>query len=204
MTMLNAKNVFHSNIQKVSELRALYDHLSTTMLIPEQFDDLLRSQVVNALSAFDKLMHDLIRIGMVRIFQNQRPLTVKYLSEPIAIQHLTALTAGVTPPPPVRFEEIVREKLSKDSFQDPKKIANGLSYIWNEEHKWHKIAIGIGMTEQDATRRQKLIATRRNAIVHEADLDPVTNQKQPITRTGAVDISNFLLIVGNRIYDLII
>ena len=60
------------------------------------------------------------------------------------------------------------------------------------------------MTDEDAKRKQKLIVTRRNAIVHEADLDPVTNNKQAITRAEAMDISNFLLMLGNRICDLVI
>ncbi len=60
------------------------------------------------------------------------------------------------------------------------------------------------MAEVDAKRKQKLIVTRRNAIVHEADLDPVTNQKQSITRAEAMDISNFLLALGNRICDLVV
>ncbi|KVM83059.1 HEPN domain-containing protein [Burkholderia stagnalis] len=202
--MLNAKRVFHKNIQQANELGVLYDHLSTTVAIPEQFDDLLRSQIVNAVSAFDKLVHDLIRIGMVRIFENLRPSTGKYLSEAVAIQHLPGLATGAVPPPPVRFEEIVREKLSKLSFQDPAKIADGLSYIWNENQKWQQIALGLGMVDEDAKRKQKLIVTRRNAIVHEADLDPVTNQKQVITRWEATDISNFLLALGNRICDLVV
>jgi hypothetical protein len=171
--------------------------------IPEQFNDLLRSQIVNAVSAFDKLMHDLIRIGMVAIFENQRPATSKYLSETVAIQHLPGLVAGAVPPPPVRFEEIVREKLSKLSFQEPTKIADGLSYVWNENQKWQQIALGLGMSDDDAKRKQRLIATRRNAIVHEADLDPVTNRKQTITKAEATDTSNFLLVLGNRIYDLV-
>ncbi|OMG69595.1 HEPN domain-containing protein [Burkholderia ubonensis] len=202
--MLNAKVVFHKNIRQANELGVLYDHLSNTVAIPEQFDDLLRSQVVNAVSAFDKLMHDLIRIGMVRIFENQRPATGKYLNEAVTIQHLPSLAAGAVPPPPVRFEEIVREKLSTLSFQDPKKIADGLSYIWDANQKWQQIALGLGMADDVARRKQRLIATRRNAIVHEADLDPVTNQKQAITRAEATDISVFLLALGNRICDLVV
>jgi hypothetical protein len=204
MTMLIAKGVFQSNIQQANELGALHDYLSNAVPIPEQFHDLLRSQVVYAVSAFDKLMHDLIRIGMVKIFENQRPSTGKYLGEAVAIQHLSGLAAGAVPPPSVRFEEIVREKLSKLSFQDPTKIADGLSYIWNESQKWQQIAQGLGMTDEDAKRKQKLIVTRRNAIVHEADLDPITNQKQIITRAEATDISTFLLALGNRICDLVI
>ncbi len=202
--MLNAKGVFHKNISQANELGVLYAHLSTTVAIPEQFDDLLRSQIVNAVSAFDKLMHDIIRIGMVRIFENQRPATGKYLTEAVAIQHLPGLAAGAVPPPPVRFEEIIREKLSHLSFQEPKKIVDGLSYIWNENHKWQQIALGFGMTDDHVKRKQTLIATRRNAIVHEADLDPVTNQKQAITRAEATDISDFLLALGNRICDLVV
>lgn len=201
--MLNAKTVFHRNIQQANELGILYDYLSDLVKIPEQFDDLLRSQIVNAVSAFDKLMHDLIRIGMVKIFEQQRPATNKYLGETIAIQHLPTLVSGTVPPPAVRFEEIVREKLSVLSFQDPKKIADGLSFIWNEDQKWQKIALGLGMPDSDAKLKQKLIATRRNAIVHEADLDPVTNQKQVITRAEATDIANFLLALGDRIYVLV-
>lgn len=202
--MLNAKVVFNRNIVQANSLGALYDHLSSTVAIPEQFDDLLRSQIVNSLSAFDKLMHDLIRIGMVKMFEKQRPSTSKYLNETIAIQYLSDLATGAIPPPAVRFEEIVREKLSKLSFQDPLKVAEGLSYIWEDKHKWQKIVLTLGMTDEDAKRKLKLIVTRRNAIVHEADLDPVTNQKQAITKTEVVEVSDFLLLIGNRICDLVV
>lgn len=202
--MLNAKRVFHQNIRQANELGGLYDHLSTVVTIPEQFNDLLRSQIVYAVSAFDKLIHDLIRIGMVQIFRGTRPPTGKYQNEGIPIQHLPHLMPGSTPPPEVRFEEIVREKLSTLSFQDPKKIADGLSFIWSEDQKWQQIALGLGMTDEDARRDQKLIATRRNAIVHESDLNPVTNAKQAITRAEAQQTSDFLLALGNRICDLVI
>ena len=202
--MQNAKLAFQKNIRQANELGALYDHLSALVPIPTQFDDLLRSQIVYAVSAFDKLLHDLIRIGMVQIFQGLRPATDKYKSERIAIQHLTQLAVGSTPPPAVRFEEIVREKLSVLSFQDPNKIADGLSFIWGEEHKWKKIAFSLDMPEVDVKLKQKLIVTRRNAIVHEADLDPVSGAKQLITRAEAADASQFLLAHGLNICDLIV
>lgn len=202
--MLNAKQAFQRNIRQANELGELYNYLSTVVAIPVQFDDLLRSQIVYAVSAFDKLMHDVIRIGMVQIFQGTRSQTGKYQNEGISIQHLPQLMLGSTPPPEVRFEEIIREKLSTLSFQDPKKIADGLSFIWNENQKWQQIALGLGMTDEDARRDQKLIATRRNAIVHEADLHPVTNIKQAVTRAEAKQTSDFLLALGNRICDLVI
>lgn len=202
--MLNAKRLFQDNIRQAEELGALFNYLSVTLALPGQFDDLLRSQVVQAVSAFDKLVHDLIRIGMVMTFENQRPATAKYLAESVTIQHLPGLAAAAIPPPAVRFEEIVREKLSKFSFQDPSKVADGLSYIWNESQKWQQIAQGLGMTESDAKLRLKLIVSRRNAIVHEADLDPISNKKQMISQAEATEVAQFLLFLGNRICDLVV
>lgn len=39
--MLNAKRIFHNNIRQANELGALYDLMSQSVAIPEQFDDLL-------------------------------------------------------------------------------------------------------------------------------------------------------------------
>ena len=154
-------------------------------------------------SAFDKLMHDLIRIGMVQIFKGSRPSTEKYQNEGVRILHLPQLIPGSTPPPEVRFEEIIRVKLSTLTFQDPNKVADGLSFIWNEKQKWQQIAICLDMTDEDARRYLKLIVTRRNAIVHEADLNPVTNTKQAITRAETTHTSDFLLALGDCIFDLV-
>lgn len=90
------------------------------------------------------------------------------------------------------------------SFQDPVKIGDGLSYIWNEGQKWQKMAQSLRMSDEDIKRQLKLIVTRRNAIVHEADLDPVMNLKQSITRQEVNDISNFLEILGDSICGLVV
>ena len=62
--MRNALSVFNSSIAEARHLTALYQYLTGTVKAPYPFDDLLRSQIVYAVSAFDKLMHDLIRIAM--------------------------------------------------------------------------------------------------------------------------------------------
>ena len=49
----------------------------------------------------------------------------------------------------------------------------------------------------------KLIAVRRNAIVHEADIDPIYNKKQPIAHHESQDITNFIEKCGAAIYDLV-
>ena len=199
--MHNSKGRFLENITQATELGTLYDYLVANVAIPNAFDDLLRSQLVYAVSAFDKLIHDLVRIGMVQVFVGSRPATEKYLSEGIQLRHLALLSPASIPPPAVAFEQIVREKLSVLSFQDPKKLADGLSFIWPETQKWQVLAGALGRSDEDARTTLRLIATRRNAIVHEADLDPVSHNKQAITKQEAEDATSFLKCLGTEIYD---
>jgi hypothetical protein len=199
--MHNSKARFLQNVARAAELGVLYDHLVAKVAIPNAFDDLLRSQLVYAVSAFDKLIHDIVRIGMVQAFAGSRPATEKYLNEGIQLRQLAQLSPGSTPPPAVAFEQIVREKLSILSFQDPKKLADGLSFIWPETQKWQVLAGALGMSDEDARTTLRLIATRRNAIVHEADLDPVTHNKQAISRHEAEDATSFLRRLGMEICD---
>ncbi|MEP6933807.1 MAG: hypothetical protein ABI988_07715 [Nitrospirota bacterium] len=183
-------------------LTGVYDYLMT-VAVPMSFDDLLRSKIVYSVSAFDKLIHDLIRVGMVEIFMGKRQSTPKYLAEPIPLRVAQQLRITSTPPPELLFEQTVRAKLKALSFQDPDKVSDGLSYIWNEDYKWQRIATIIGRDEKIARTTLKLITARRNSIVHEADMDPTTHSKLPITRAESNGVASFLLDVGNAVCQLV-
>lgn len=202
--MLNAQKVFLSNMRDADALTGIYDYLSRTVVAPMSFDDLLRSKIVYAVSAFDKFIHDLIRVGMVQTYTGKRTPTPKYLGVPIPLSTAQQLATTSTPPPEVVFEQAIQSKLRTLSFQDPDKVADGLSYIWAENSKWQRIAAGIGIPEGTARTTLRLIAVRRNVIVHEADMDPITGSKLSITKTESDDIVSFLLKVGNEIYRLVI
>ena len=66
--MYNSLSAFRGNIAGIRELATLHDYLCTNLKSPMNFDDLLRFQIVYSVSALDKLIHDIIRIGMVQIF----------------------------------------------------------------------------------------------------------------------------------------
>lgn len=202
--MRNARTLFNANINTAREAGSLFDYLTNSVTSPLSFNDLLRSQIVYSVSAFDKLMHDLVRIGMVEIFTGARPATTKYLAEPISLQIHSDLTTASLPPKEYIFEQAIFRKFKFISFQDPEKVADGLSYIWNEGQKWQKIAGNMGLSDKTARTTLKLIADRRNAVVHEADIDPVTNTKLTITKQECIDITNFLYRCGNEISDLVI
>lgn len=183
-------------------LTSLYDYLVGTINGPLRFDDLLRSNFVYAVSAFDKLIHDVVRQGMVEIYTGLRPPTAKYLAEPIPMSVAQQLITSTTPPPGIVFEQAIRTKLKLLSFQDPDKVSDGLAYIWNESQKWKKIAAAIGADEKVTRTTLKVIAARRNSIVHEADIDPVSETKWPISRSEVEDVTTLLREVGEAIHTL--
>ncbi|MCP6758343.1 MAG: HEPN domain-containing protein [Fischerella sp. CENA71] len=202
--MLKALELFKDNIKDAQNLTSLYEYLEFTLKAPLSFDDLLRSQIVYSVSAFDKLMHDVIRIGMLEIFTSKRQPTLKYETESIPIStHLELLSATI-PPKEYIFEQTVIKKLKIISFQDPEKIADGLSYIWNEKQKWQQIARKMGMDDKTVKTELKLIANRRNIIVHEADIDPSTGKKYTISKMECQSITDFLCKCGESIVHLVI
>jgi RiboL-PSP-HEPN len=202
--MHNSVRLFNQNIAEVWNLAAVYDYMSGAIAIPHSFDDLLRSQIVYGVSAFDKLIHDLIRIGMVETFIGTRQATAKYLNEVIPMQVHVDIVAATLPPKEFIFEQAVIRKLSYVSYQDSGKVADGLSYIWGETNKWQKISVAMTSTEDAVKTTLKLVVDRRNAIAHQADIDPSTNQKYPISRSESMNAVNFLHSCGNAIATLVI
>ena len=201
--MPSARDIFNSNMALANEAGSVYDFLKGAVGGPVNYDDILRFWIVNSVSAIDKLVHDLVRNGMVEIFSGLRTPTPKYLAEPVALSLVNQLMSSQTPPAVVVFEQSIRAKLKVLTFQDPDKVADGLSYIWGEGQKWQKIAAAIGMEDQPARVKLKLIVSRRNAIVHEADQDPITHEKLSISRAECADVADFLQKVGNAICDLV-
>jgi predicted nucleic-acid-binding protein len=155
-------------------------------------------------SAFDKLMHDLIRIGMVEIFMGNRPTTPQYLAETITISTYSELTSATFLPKELVFEQAIVRKLKTVSYQTPDNVAKGLSYIWNEPQKWQKIASNMAMDTEAVKTELKLIVDQRNRIVHEADINPSTNQKYSITKSDSQSVTDFLQKAGEAIYTLVV
>ena len=76
--MNTAWNEFKYSIAEVKKIRTIYDHMiANVRLSQEDVSDLLRAQLVNAVSALDRFLHELVRIGIVESFLQQRPLTNK-------------------------------------------------------------------------------------------------------------------------------
>jgi hypothetical protein len=167
------------------------------------FDDLLRFQIVYSVSALDKLIHDLIRIGMVQIFIGTRLATRKYLAETISMTAYANLSSATIPPKEYYFEQEIISKLGIVTYQSPDSIAEGLSYIWDEKHKWQKIAAAMDIKENQARTQLKLIVDRRNKITHEADVDITSGGKFAISKSDCESTVLFIERCGEEIVKLV-
>jgi hypothetical protein len=181
-------------------------------------NDILRFQLVYAVSAFDRFMHEIIKIGIVHSFSHKTQLTKKAESFNISFSTVNKILAinksDLSPRAPEDTLEYwidreIYEQHKSLSFQQPEKIKDALSLIWNEEHKWQKIVSnmtiklsGDTINEQEKYLKQTitLIVERRHQIVHEADIDLVTNKKRLVDKININESVNVIENLGSSIY----
>lgn len=202
--MLRAKQIFEEGLKRVRNIDSVFVHLSTQLgFKPTDVSDLLRSEIVYSLSSFDRLIHDLVKIGMIETFKGQRVQTNAYRNFGISLRQFDAINSASIPPAEYVFEQTISSSHSHLSFQDPAKVTEALSLIWNENHKWQQIAIKMSMNQNDVKTELKNIVIRRNQIVHEGDFDLFTGSIQPINHPDVVQSVGFIENLGNSIYDLV-
>src|SRR3972149_7267748 len=73
--MHSAIKQFRSNIERVRALGGLSEALSQLTTSAVDATDILRAQIVLAVSALDHYIHELTRLGMLEIFDGLRPST---------------------------------------------------------------------------------------------------------------------------------
>lgn len=216
--MLTARNTFLEGLKSTKSLFAIYDHLLNDIHLPaEDISDLLRSQIVYAVSALDRFIHELVRIGILEIFNDKRIHTEKFNNQPFKAQTflnvMKLLKSSTMPTSPDELPEVIInkeivDKLSFLAFQAPEKIKDALSYIWNEPHRMIKLANKMGLPGATDNDKQKLleqtlqlITTRRNQIAHEADFDSATGKRRGIMKDVVEKNIDFIEALGIAIYE---
>ncbi|WP_168124036.1 HEPN domain-containing protein [Paenibacillus sp. HB172176] len=200
--MNSSFQLFKSILEDTTNSKVLYQFLKDVVKPPYDYSDLLRWQWAQSVSALDKLIHDLVRVGMVESFLGTRAPTPKFLSFGFTLDihfQLNQNTASAT----LLFEQMITQKHGYLSFQEPDKIADALSNIWSEQHKWQKISIQLGFDENYTKTMLKNITIRRNQIVHEGDYSNILLQRQPILEEDVDTVIDFIKKLGEAIYNLV-
>lgn len=95
--MRRAIEQFNINIETVKHLGAIHSIFTTQLTPAVDLSDILRSQIVLAVSALDCFIHDLVRIGMSEIFQGSENLPNSFLNYGISIQVVKRILDASTP-----------------------------------------------------------------------------------------------------------
>ncbi len=167
--MHRAIQQFRSNIERVRALGGLYEALSRLTTPAVDSTDILRAQIVLAVSALDHYIHELTRLGMLEVFNGLRAPTIAFGRFQVTLDATMAAMAGSGGSSWLETE--IREKHGYLAFQHPDKVADAIR-LFSAIELWSQVAIKLSLPIQDVKNRLRLIVERRNKIAHEADLDP--------------------------------
>lgn len=197
--MINSKKRFDSSIERVKNSHSLYLHLVNNKGFNHKVvSDILRGEYVNLVSSLDRLVHDLVLVGMINIYSGNRVETAAYRNFGLTISQFVLFKNSNTPE--VELTKLIVNKHKYLAFQEPDKISSALSLIWNENHKWQALGIGMGIDMNSAKVELKNIIIRRNQIVHESDMDLFTGDLSTITEIDVKRSIDFIQKLGESIF----
>lgn len=187
--MLKALEAARESLLRVEHLGGLYSALQSLTTSAIDSSDLLRAQVVLAVSALDFYIHEVTVMGMLEVMKGERPSTPAFDKSRVSVG---AMLGGMQTQTYDWFEADVRERHSFLSFQQPDKIADAIR-LFSGVKLWESVAAIVG--DNDVKDRLRLTVDRRNKIAHEADISPsYPGERWPITQSDVTEIT--LLIRG--------
>ena len=181
--MQSAIQQFRENIERVRVIGGLYEALGHLTTPAVDASDLLRTQIVMAVSALDHYIHEIARVGMLEVYARQRPLTTAFQRFQVTMDNV--LLGPRAPGVSMWFETEIRERHGYMSFQHPDRIADAVR-LFSSCDLWSSVASQLSMTAENVKTQLQLIVERRHKIVHEADIDPsYSGSRWPISSTDS-------------------
>lgn len=176
-------------MNRVEHVGGLYKALCGLTTPVVDTSDLLRAQVVLAVSALDYYVHEVTVLGMLEVLAGKRPPTQAFEKYRVAVGSVvSALAAGGSS----WFETEIRERHSFLAFQQPDKVADAIR-LFSDVKLWEAVAARMSSTDKVVKNHLRLIVDRRNKIAHEADMDPsYPGARWPIKETEVERSIRFL------------
>jgi RiboL-PSP-HEPN len=195
--------------ENISHVKNLATARQTFAACATDLSDILRAEIVLAVSALDKFIHDLVRMGMLEILAERRPQTPAYLKKfQVNLETVIFTLSNPTKEELLDyFDEEIRTRHEWQSFQYPDKIADAIRLI-SEIDLWKEIAKQLGMIDVKTVKeRLKMFVDRRNTIAHEADNIPMPTLpagRWPIEPALADEVVEFIEKLAEAIYKVVV
>ncbi|MFI6059627.1 hypothetical protein [Streptomyces sp. NPDC051286] len=182
-------SLFKQNITYARDLIATASALRAQVTAAINTDDLLRSSLVQGVSAFDHFVHEEVRAKMIATQLGQHRRAKGYDKFRVS---LAAVNSAIAVGGAAWLEQEIREQHGYLSFQNPDKVADAFRLV-SDVSLWGEVAKQLSAKPEDVKRQLKLIVDRRNKIAHEADTDPTPpRSRYPISEVMVRDSLDFL------------
>jgi hypothetical protein len=196
--MLNSIEQFREDIGRVRAIGGLYGALGQISVPVLDETDLLRAQFVMAVSALDRYIHEITRVGMLESYDERRPRTNAFLRFQVGMEgvmtRLDDLSGNTW------FEAEIRERHGYQAFQHPEKIADAVR-LFSSCELWPSVASQLGLSVQEVKSELSLIVERRNKIAHESDVDPgFPGARWPISPLDSANAVSFIEDISEAIH----
>ena len=196
-----ARDQFIDNIERSRQLGAIFSAISLRTTSVVDLEDILRAELVLAVSAFDHFIHELTRIGIIEIYRRSRPQTPNYLQFQVSMDSVHYALAD--PSSIDWLEDDVRARLGWQSFQSSRNVADAIRLI-SDKSIWDEVGTLLNQNPHAVTGYLNLIVDRRNKIAHEADMEPNSQSSRwPIDEVTVNEAVDFLRSLGLAIYTML-
>ena len=201
--MQSAIDQFNISIRRVRDMIAIHNSIKAQATTVLDLSDILRAALVLSVSALDYYIHEIVRIGMLEIYQNQRlePLAFSrfQISLGSARQQINSESNGNS-----WLESEIRERHGYKSFQKPDNIADAIRLI-SDKKLWEEVSRQMNRPAREIKQQLSLIVDRRNKIAHEADIDPTLSlgNRWPIDEISTAETADFIETVAQSIHKIL-
>ena len=200
--MQSALEQFQANIARVRDFGGVYRALEGQTTAAVDLSDLLRAELVLAVSALDQYIHELARLGMLEINRGARHETPAFTQFPMPLGIVRQWL--LDPGDEQRLDSEIRSQLGRLSYQRPDRIAEAVR-LFSGEKLWASVGRNLGTPGQDVRVELASIVDRRNKIAHEADLDPTSfGDRWPIDTLMVDAAVEFIERVGEAIFEVVV
>ena len=196
--MREAIDLFRANLARVRNLGRIANALDSQTAQALDLSDILRAELVLAVSALDQFVHEITRLGMLEAYRGEREKTTRFLQFQVSVE---AALRGISENPSGEWLNAeIRIRNGYRAFQNPDRIAEALRLV-SDIPVWDEVARGMEMSPREVRVRLNLIVERRNRIAHETDVSPMLYEGlSPIDRRLTADAVDFIERVGENIY----
>ena len=199
--MQAAIDAFTVSMLRVRALHGLHEVFSKQVTEVVDLRDILRAEIVLAVSALDHYVHELARLGMLECMAGKRKCTDAFNRFPLPISVAGGLRDPVMAQQAIDAE--IRSKHSFLAFQHPDRIADAVR-LFSEVKLWEEVGNRLGVTTKYIKTVLSLIVERRNKIAHEADVDPsYPGERWPIDSQMVETTLSTLESIAHAIFEVV-